>query len=117
MARRAATPESVVLRQCLAVLRLRGVLAWRNNTTGVWDAARGRFRTFTGLKGVSDILGVLAPSGRLLAVETKAEGGRLTPAQAAFLDAVRAAGGLSLVVRDSRELDAALRAEGVYGRP
>ena len=40
-----------------------------------------------GMKGVSDILGVL-PGGRFLALAVKMAKGRLTPAQAAFLQSV-----------------------------
>src|SRR4051812_31915703 len=56
---------------CLHLLALQGVRAWRNNTTGVYDPQRKRFRTFTGRKGISDILGIIPPTGRLLAVECK----------------------------------------------
>jgi hypothetical protein len=84
---------------------LRGVSAWRSNT----GAARfgDRFVRF-GVPGVADILGVLPPSGRLLAVEVKGPGGRVRPSQRAFLDNVEAAGGLALVVRDVAELERAL---------
>jgi hypothetical protein len=65
-------------------------------------------------RGRHGILGLLTPSGRLLAAECKRPGNRPTPDQRGFLDAVRAAGGLALVVRDVGELavtlDAAPRA-------
>lgn len=119
-----AATESDVLRACLDLLRLRGIFAWRSNTAGVRrrDRAGREFWAHHGLKGCADILGILpkvCPAcgnwrpGTLLAVETKRPGGKLTQAQKWFLDAVRQAGGLSLVVRDVRELDEALRREGV----
>ena len=105
------TTESDVLRDCLYYLKVGGILAWRTNNTGIYDPVKKRFRAFQGLRGVSDILGILAPSGRLLAVETKGPTGRLTPEQKVFLDRVRAAGGLALVVRDVDELVKALEVE------
>jgi hypothetical protein len=102
-----APRESDVLRSCLELLQLRGILAWRTNNAGIFDPARRRFRAFRGLKGVSDILGCLA-DGRMLAVETKSATGRLSEAQRWFLDEVNRRGGLALVVRDVSELQAAL---------
>src|SRR5262249_15385763 len=87
-----APTESGTLSACLALLRLRGILAWRASTTGVYDPARKCFRSFRGLKGVSDILGVLEGGGRL-AVEVKSATGRLTPDQQWFLDEVNRRGG------------------------
>jgi hypothetical protein len=100
-------PEADVLSSCLAYLRLKGVLCWRSNNAGVYDPGRKRFRSFRGLKGVADILGIL-DGGRLLAVETKSATGRLSADQRWFLDEVTRRGGLALVVRDVRELAAAL---------
>lgn len=76
--------ETDLVRACLDYLKLRNIFAWRNNTTGVFDPVKKKFRTFTGLKGVSDILGIL-PDGTLLAIECKMPGGKLTPEQKAFL--------------------------------
>jgi hypothetical protein len=117
MARRAATPEADVLAQCLALLKVRGVFAWRASTHGVrrCDAAGREFWAHHGLKGCPDIVGVLAPAGRLLGVECKRPGGRLTKEQSAVLASLEAAGALCLVISDVTQLDAALRAEGVYG--
>lgn len=104
--------ESGLVRACLDLLHLRKVYAWRQNTTGVFDPAKRRFRTFHGLAGVSDILGVL-PGGRFLALECKTERGRVTRDQKVFLDAVRANGGLAAVIRDLRELELFLNEIGV----
>jgi hypothetical protein len=111
-----APRETDLVRACLQLLRLRGVLAWRVNSGAVAGEYRGRrrFVKFNTAKGCSDILGIL-PGGRFLAVECKMPGRKTTPDQAAFLDAVRMAGGLALVVRDVRELQAALVGQG-HGR-
>lgn len=101
-----ATPEGQMVKACLALLKLRGVMAWRNNSGAL--KAGNRFVRF-GAVGSADILGILG-GGRFLAVECKAGRNKPTAAQAAFLGAVAKAGGLAVVVRDVRELQAALDA-------
>jgi hypothetical protein len=114
--------EKEVLSQCLDYLALcPWVFAWRNNT-GAFPLDDGASRRYfrAGLKGSSDILGLLPacpgrpeiPAGRFLAVETKRPGEKPTLAQEAFLAAVRARGGLALVVHSADELREGLRAEG-----
>lgn len=94
---RRATPEGVILAACLDLLRLRGWSHWRNNT----GAARyGPRLVRFGIPGAADILAIVPGSGRFCAIECKAPGGRLTAAQRAFLDAVDAAGGVAVVIRD-----------------
>jgi hypothetical protein len=106
-------PEAAVLADCLEYLQnVLGLLAWRSNNTGVFDPARKCFRSFRGLKGVSDILGCLE-GGRLLAVETKAPGEKPTPTQQAFLDAVNRRGGLGVWVCGVGQLIDSLAKEGV----
>ena len=109
MSGKAHTPESQVLEDCLRYLQVRGIYHWRNNV-GAVRLGPGRFMRF-GLKGSSDILGIL-PNGRFLAVECKAQSGRLSGEQGEFLEAVEKLGGLAVVCRGWEELDAALRREG-----
>jgi len=106
-------PEKAVLAGCLRYLEARQIYHWRNNC-GAVQVAPGRFIRF-GKKGSSDILGIL-PGGRLLCVECKAEGGRLSPEQKIFLDEVRELGALALVVRGWWELDRALCEAGYERR-
>jgi hypothetical protein len=99
--------ERDVLAGCLKLLALRGIPAWRANS----GAARlrnangaSRFVQF-GVRGQADILGVLPPDGRFLAVETKApRRGRLSADQKAFLEMIRRAGGVAIVAHDAAEL-------------
>jgi hypothetical protein len=125
MARNVAPPESAVLRQCLQALRLLKVPHVRVNGGAVTFESGGRRRyvRFTSTPGTSDIIGVLPGAGpgpwpdtrgTFLAVETKGEGGRLTAEQRAFLNAVRAAGGVAACVSSVGEL-VALLAELGYG--
>ncbi len=101
--------ETDLVRQCLDLLKLRGVYAWRNNS-GAFVLGKGSGRRFfrAGAKGSADVIGVLPGSGRFLAVECKVGSNQPTADQVAFLDAVRAAGGVAVVIRDVAELVALL---------
>lgn len=96
------TPESGLVHACLQWLAVSRIFAWRNNT-GVLRSPRGQPVPF-GFKGSSDILCILPPHGRFLAVECKVGRGTLTVEQRAFLDEVNRAGGLGVVVRDLEDL-------------
>ena len=100
-------PESEILRACLDCLKLRGVYAWRNNTTGVYDPTRKCFRTFNSLRGVGDILGIL-DDGRFMSIECKRAGKKPTPDQVAFMAEVNRRGGLAFVARSVDDVLAAL---------
>jgi hypothetical protein len=106
MGLRLPAPNDLV-RDCLGLLALRGVRAWRNNTGA--GGTEGRFLRFGAGAGGPDILAILPPSGRLLGVECKTDSGRLAPAQRAWHEAARAAGAAVLVVRSIDELDHHLR--------
>jgi len=103
------TPEGRIKAGCLRYLERRGFFVW-NNPSGAVRIASDRWVHF-GLKGSSDLIGVL-PDGKFLAVEVKAAHGRLSPEQSAFLEKVRGFGGVAVMVKSWRELDAALRREG-----
>lgn len=116
-----AAAEREVVRDCLAYLRLRGVLAWRQNTGAFAGEYKGRRRFVRfGEPGMADIAGVITPrfdprqAGRSIFVECKRPvGGRLSDDQRAFLDNARAAGALALVVTSASELAAMLDAASV----
>jgi len=108
--------ESDVLSACLDYLHLRGILAWRTNNTGVFDPTKKAFRSFRGLKGVSDILGIVTQpltltngqqlmQGIILAVETKKRGNKPTADQEWFLDEVNRRGGIGIWVTSVQELE------------
>lgn len=100
--------EQDILKQCLAWLSLHGVFCWRQNQGAVVGEYQGkrRFTRFCGAAGVSDILGLLPVSGRLLAIEVKRPGKKPTEHQAAFLQRVQACGGLAVCVHGIDELAA-----------
>ena len=113
-----APKERDTQRLILDWLKAKGIFCWRQNTGGVFDPTSKRFRAFTGLKGVSDILGVLPESrtgragGRLLACEVKGPKGKLTAEQEAFLRTVESLGGLAIAAWSLADVESALRDAG-----
>ena len=84
-----------------------GCFFWRNNS-GVFSPRPGSF-VRAGIKGAADILCVLAPAGRLAGIECKREvGGRVSPAQKAWGEALEAVGGLYVVARSVDDVAKAL---------
>lgn len=81
---------------------------WRNNT-GVLKDARGIPVRFGLAVGSADLVGIVAPSGRFLAVEVKMPNGRLTPEQEAWLATVRRFGGIAEVARSIEDAEKILR--------
>ena len=94
--------EAAALVEVLQALRNHAAVAWceRMNSGAVRMGAR--FVRF-GWPGCPDVLGQLK-DGRLLGVEVKGPTGKLRPAQAVFLDRVRAAGGVAFMARDLRDV-------------
>jgi hypothetical protein len=99
-----------MVRGCLAYLHRLGIPAWRQNSGAMSvDDGRGRARFVRfSVKGVSDILGILPWSGRMLAVECKVQGNHASEEQRAFLEMVNRSGGLGLLIYEVRELVDAL---------
>jgi hypothetical protein len=90
------TKESKVKTDCLEYLRLIGAFVW-NNPTGAYQARPGEWIHF-GKTGSADIIGLL-PGGRFLAVECKADNGRVSDTQRKFLDTVTRLGGIAIIAR------------------
>jgi hypothetical protein len=117
---RLSTTETDLVRACLDWLALHRIKAWRMNNTGIFDPVKKIHRRFHGLRGVSDILGILPQTVRLadgaeemfgnfLAIEVKKPGEKPRPEQQAFLQDIRAAGGIALCVHSLGELEEQLR--------
>ena len=90
----------------LTVGQMPDVVVWRNES-GVAEHM-GRYVRYGLQKGSSDIIGILAPAGRFLALEVKTERGRLRKEQGLFLALVRRNGGFGCVVRSVDEAVAAI---------
>jgi hypothetical protein len=100
------TPESRVLRECLDLLLIRGIWAWRANA-GAAQMPHGQWVHF-GIKGQPDIIGLLG-DGRFLGVECKGPSGKQSPNQKWFQANVEANNGVYLLVRSAKELDEKLK--------
>lgn len=105
--RPATVPESEVLRAVMRFLSINPAVAWvRRMNTGSFQIGTGpKARWFrAGFVGCSDILGQMK-DGRFLAVEVKAERGKVSDEQQRFIDVVRANGGVAGVARNIGEAE------------
>lgn len=101
-ARTSAKPEAAALLEVLTTLRAHSMVSWVQRMNSGAVRIGGRFVRF-GWTGCPDVLGQLK-DGRLLAVEVKAEKGRLRPEQTAFLQRIHAAGGVAIMARDCQDV-------------
>ena len=83
---------------------------WRQNTGAA--KLNGRMVTF-GTPGCADILGLIAPGGRFLAIECKTATGRQSEAQKSFERMINSFGGLYILARSLSDVDQALAAIGL----
>jgi len=81
---------------------------FRNNVGQARDQVTGQHVRFGLATGASDLLGIVRPVGRWLALEVKSPAGRVRPEQLAFLAMVNEFGGVARVVRSVEEAKAAL---------
>ena len=84
--------ERDLIRDVLTMLQQRGIFAWRNNTGAVKQSSR--FIRF-GVKGSADIIGILPPEGKFLAIECKGKRGKPTEEQLAFIEQIKTNGGVA----------------------
>lgn len=77
----------------LDYLNLIHVMAWRCNTGAI--KLGNRYVRF-GKKGMADILGIL-PNGKLLAIECKRPGGRMTLEQEQFINDIKENNGVAFM--------------------
>ncbi len=87
-------PENALQRACLEFLRLRGVMAWRNNT-GAYK--RGKGYISYGATGSGDIFAIVR--GRFVSIECKIGRNQPTADQKLWAAQVDDAGGMAVVAR------------------
>lgn len=90
-----------------ALLATQRVLLWRNNTGRLQDA-RGRWIQYGLGLGSPDLVGILRPHGRMIAVEIKMPGKVPEVHQASWHAAARDAGALVIVAHSVEEALAGL---------
>jgi hypothetical protein len=97
-----SNPETVLQQEIrLALGRYPDLTLWRNST-GV-ATVRGSTVRFGLCVGSADLIGILAPHGRLVALEVKTATGRASDEQRMFLALVRSRGGFAALVRSVPE--------------
>lgn len=74
---------------------------------------KGQFVRF-GVPGTGDIVGLMAPSGRMLMIECKTAMGKQRKAQVTMQRVVTAMGGVYVVARDVETVDRALADLGIF---
>ncbi len=77
----------------------------RVNTGGA--KIKGRFVSF-GVPGTADIVGILAPSGRMVQIEVKSADGVQRPAQKVMQRVITAMGGVYVLARSLADVDKVL---------
>jgi hypothetical protein len=88
-----------------AVGALPDVVLWRNTVgkTTEWSGSAPRHIAYGLAPGSADLVGILAPAGRFVALEIKRPGERPTPEQETWLALVRKTGGFAAVVHSAGE--------------
>lgn len=95
--------ETLLVQSCRELLHACGCPAWRCGVgSREWTDASGTKRIAQfGVRGLPDLLGIMPPTGRLIAIECKVGDGLLSPDQARVLADFKTAGAFVAVVRDS----------------
>lgn len=116
-------PEALIQHTILAAWGAHPRLRIARVNVGVGWFAKGRparksdagaYPVKFGVRGTADIVGIIAPTGRMLMIEVKAEGGTQRPEQVAMERMITKFGGVYMVVRSLAEADAAFATLGVY---
>lgn len=107
------TPEGKLVSGVLTYLRIRQIVAWRNNT-GALRNQHGRPVAF-GTKGSGDIFALLPPGGRFVSIECKQPGRYPTKVQKAFMAMINGQGGMAFVARSIDDVIVALEEAGASG--
>ena len=104
--------ETNLQKEILKYLGYNGIMAWRNNTTGVYDPYKKIFRLNPAIrKGIPDILGVLPciinlrKYGLALGVECKKEGNKMSEHQKNFRKEFEQAGGIFILAYSLNDVE------------
>lgn len=98
--------EHILMKKIQASLNIRSASTrtFRNNV-GAFKDARGVWVKYGLGVGSCDLVGIVAPSGRLFAVEVKTEDGKTTPEQEAWIAMINRFGGVAGVCRSVEDAE------------
>jgi hypothetical protein len=99
-------PEKAIENHILRWLNITGIFAWKNQSIGIFDPVKKIYRRSNNpfhIKGVSDILGILA-DGRLLAIEVKSKTGKPSVEQIEFIKKINNSGGKAFIARSLEDV-------------
>ena len=99
--------EKEIENSILDYLQTQDGFFWKNQSVGIYDPIKKTFRRpgKFHVNGVADILGLIPPSGKLVAIEVKRRKGKTTKAQDDFLQVVSDNGGESFVARSIEDVE------------
>jgi len=97
--------EQELQKQILDYLAYRKGKYWRQNSGAIVAEYKGkkRFFKFTGMKGLSDIIGIL-PDGRFFACEVKIKPNKPTDDQINFINCVNYHGGVGIIAYELNDV-------------
>lgn len=94
--------EKTIMQEVQLALARMGYKVFRNNSGYLRDI-RGQYVHFGLCTGSADLIGIVPPSGRFLAIEIKTDKGVATKEQIAFLKMVNDCGGIGFIARSVEE--------------
>ncbi|MDR2337719.1 MAG: hypothetical protein LBE20_03605 [Deltaproteobacteria bacterium] len=107
--------ESLILKKIMLALgQLKTLRIWRNNTGVLWSGTdikklgkdiyiKNAYPVRFGLEGSADILGIIAPDGKFLAIEVKQQRGRQSEKQKNFENMIKSLGGVYILAHSPEE--------------
>ena len=99
----------------IAYLTRHGFKVWRQNTSGIYNEATGRWRKNPqGCNGVPDIIGFRLADGVFVGVEVKAGRDTLRDDQKHFLNELKQAGGVAFVAYDFAQFQQSFEHRGLH---
>lgn len=98
--------ETKIQNEIIKYLNQQGIFCWRNNNGSIYDVNLKQYRSFTGMKGVPDIICVI--DGQFVGIEVKTKTGKQSPDQLLFQKRLERNGGRYYIVRCLEDVKQAL---------
>ena len=93
--------ENQIQKTIIQYLKLRNYFFWRQNNTPVYDVKRGTYRSFTGTKGLPDIIVLSNP---MIFIECKSKNGKQTMEQKIFQNQAEMQGHIYVVAKNLQDV-------------